>query len=464
MKTYFGPVGRVAVLAMMMAVLVASAWAQYRELYPGVTVDPTGTVRINGKIAPNTSEKDIKRAMRGDMQAFIDAITNKENPDVNVFDKDDSDVPSKLDADKTRPKATPLPGVTMTEARTTDLMSESRSCINYSWSPGGRVCCKWCKKSFGGVYCCLWGDKFDIKYWEPSALIEVSCRNGYSMMSPGKVKGRGDPSLQSCVGFNKPGNSRWFFEARVWAINGYDGGLRHQGAGAVNGERMRQCTMESTPGDLPWPGYKSNVPNGYGKKWDDFTRGAQNGPSGSWEAYISDNDPTWAQDGGGSGVPNQKACKIGSSDLENCWGPMSENGWVSHPNPKVAAALVAWRAHEKAVKAKKVSPPGKGGGYKMALEYPWNTYAGDHAESMGVPGGGKKGSGCFQPGDSGPAWFGGKSPEEIPDLVAGLNQGNVTTVSEINPGVYIFTVWVYTSCTRYKVLMPTHLCHYRGHS
>lgn len=456
---------------MMVFVCAASALAAnplWREIIAGtgITVDPSGTVRIHDQVLPGVNERQVKRSYNKNPKAFLELMNRVERGDVDLFKPDDSDMKDKLEADAKQPKATPLPGVTMTEAKTTDLMRESRSCIKYSWVPSPEMCCLWCK--CGTHSCCcpgMMGQRFDIKYWEPSALIEVSCRSGYSMMSPGKVKARGDTSLQACQGFNKPGNSRWFFEARVWAINGYDGGLRHQAAGPVNGERMRQCTMENTPGDLPWPPYKSNVPNGYAKKWDDFTRGAQNGPSGSWEAYISDKDPEWAKDGSGASVPDpSKTCKVGSVDMEGCWGPLTDNGWVSHPNPKVAAALVAWRAHEKAVKAKKVSPPGKGGGYKMAMEYPWLSYAGEHGKSMGFDDSGKKGSGCFQPGHSGPEWYGGKDPSEIPDLIAGLGQGDVTTVSEIGSGVYIFTVWVYTSCTRFKVLFPTPLCHYEAYS
>lgn len=387
-----------------------------------------------------------------------DVLNGLESPDVNATD-------GKLETSEGKTERTPLPGLTMTPARTTDLMKGSKSCIEYSWSPGRKkFCCLGSK-----LNCKIWGNEYFINYWEPSALIEVSCRTGYSMINPGKVptRGGGETALQSCVGFNKPGNSRWFFEARVWAINGEDGGLRHQGAGGTNGERMRQCTMEKTPGDLPWPGYKDNVRHGYGKKWLDFGSnvGPQTGPAGSWEAYISDSDQAWALDAGSDSAPAQKACKIGGVDLANCWGPMSQNGWVSHPNPRVAAALVAWRAHDKALKAKKVSPDG-GKGFQMAMEYPWIKYAGAHGASMGFENGGKTGSECFKPGDSGPAWFGGKTPEEIPGLVAGLQPGERATVSEINPGVYLFTVWVYTKCTRWttKPKIPTPKCHYIGHN
>lgn len=366
-------------------------------------------------------------------------------------------------------------GLNITVAKTGDLMSGSKSCVKHSWTPTP-TCCQWCC-SHGSCWCCNKGTKFEINYWEPSEIIEVSCRSGYSMVKPGGVKARGEASLQSCVGFNKPGNSRWFFEARSWAINGYDGGLRHQAMGGTTGEQVRQCTMQAGD-DLPWPGYESNVAEGYGIKWTKWTRGSRNGPAGSWEGYISDNDPSWAKDSqgaaalaqiGADGAANVKKpgeCAVGSKSLENCWGPVIESGWVTHPNPSIAAALVAWRAHEKARKANKVSPAGQGG-YKMAMEFPFVNYAGDFGKSMGLPGGSKKNPDkCFEPGDSGPDWWGGKKPDDIPTFLQGLKAGDTTATAEVNSGVYIFTIWVYTSCTRYQTQFgkPTPLCHYNGKS
>lgn len=353
----------------------------------------------------------------------------------------------------------------ITVAKTSDLMSGSKSCVKHDWKPTP-TCCRWKCSSHHPPVCVDHGSRYDISYWEPSEIIEVSCRSGYSMLKPGGVPTRGDAALQSCQGFNKPGNSRWFFEARSWAINGYDGGLRHQAMGGTVGEQVRQCTLQRGD-DLPIPGYPSNVAEGYGKKWTQFTRGSRNGPAGSWEGYISDGDPTWAKDGEGSAtLPS--ACKIGGVDLPNCWGPVTENGWVTHPNPRIAAALVAWRAHEKARKANKVSPAGNGG-YKMAMEYPFVKHAGAYGASMGVPGGNSKKNPdkCFQPGDSGPEWFGGQKPEAIPAMIKGLEQGQMASVAETSSGVFIFTIWVYTSCARFDTQsgFPTKLCYYdSGHS
>lgn len=348
---------------------------------------------------------------------------------------------------------TNLPGLKITPAKTTDLMKGSKSCVQHNWA-SKTVCCKWCKRG-----CCKWANEYPIDYWEPSALIEVSCRNGYSMLKPG-LKGRGANMLQSCIGPNNMAKGRYFFEARVWLIDGDDGGVRHQAMGPNTGAQVKQCSMEKLNAvkfDIPATITKA----GYGIKWFQISPGSKNGPGGSYEAYISDNDPSWAQDdGAGGNVPSQAACKIGGVDLPNCWGPMTQTGWVTHPNPKVAAALVAWRAHQKA--GNKVSPA-DGQGYKMAMEYPFLKYSGDFGSSMGAPSGGKSGSKCFVPGDSGPDWFGGMKPEAIPDFVKGLQQGTQTSVAEVNPGVYIFTVWVHTSCIRYDPIGgPYGKCYYKG--
>lgn len=343
----------------------------------------------------------------------------------------------------------------LTPATISDLMGQGESCMKYSWTPLARGVCCWgtgCSRHVKRNGCCPgptgWtkGDKFKIDYWEPSEVIEVSCRQGFSMLKPG-LSGRGNKVPQSCVGFNKPGNSRWFFEARVWAINGYDGGLRHQAMGSMRGERARQCTEAQGTGDT-----KKGDVWGYGaNKWKTFSRGGASGPGGSWEAYISDNDQTWAQDvGGTSSVPSQSACKAGAVDLANCWGSVNPTGWVSHPNPRVAAALVAWRAHTKALGMGKVSKP-NGEGYKMAMDFPFPTYTGAYGQNMGMPGGSKTGSACFKPGDAGPEWWGGKDPEAIPALLKSLNEGKLTSVAEVNSGVYIFTVWVKTKCIRWDV-------------
>lgn len=353
-----------------------------------------------------------------------------------------------------------LPGITMTDAKISNLMSQGDSCAGYKWNPTitGFCCLPTCPHKPNN--CCTGyenSSQYKIEYWEPSAIIEVSCRSGYSMLAPGKVKSRGDTSIQSCIGFNKPGNSRWFFEARVWAIDGYNGGLRHQAMGGTMGEKLRQCTEaagDDTTKNNQW---------GYGIKWGKFTPGAANGPGGSWEAYISDQDKTWADNTGTAPQTTPSACNIGGVDLANCWGPMANTGWVVQTNPTIAAALVAWRAHSKALAAKKVSPAGQGG-FKMDMDFPFTKYGGDYAASMGFKNGGKGGSACFTPGDSGPTWFNGQKPEEMSGFVHGLKNGTVSSEAQMNSGIYIFTVWVHTSCTRWsiKAHKPTPLCFYHG--
>jgi hypothetical protein len=346
-------------------------------------------------------------------------------------------------------------GTNLTRAKVSDLMKGSKSCVQHHWDKK-LVCCKW-----GEYGCKKWSYEYPIDYWEPSELIEVSCRNGYSMMKPG-LKGRGVAQLQSCQGPNKPGGGRYFFEARTWTINGDDGGVRHQAMGRNLGAQTKMCSMEKLDEirfDIPTTITKA----GYGIKWLKFSAGSQNGPAGSYEGYISDNDDSWAKDdGAGGSVPDQKACKIGSVDIPNCWGPVTETGWVTHTNPKIAAALVAWRAHEKARKMNKVSPA-DGKGYQMAMEFPFVKYGGAFAGSMGAPNGGKSGSQCFKPGDSGPDWFGGMQPQAIPDFVKGLKQGEMASVAEVNSGVYIFTIWVHTQCIRYDPFGgPYGKCYYKG--
>lgn len=367
-----------------------------------------------------------------------------------------------------------LTGVMQTDAKSVNLMDKGPQCMKYKWD-SGVICCKECCPEVGPCYCCPGydGTVHNISYWEPSEIIEVSCRTGYSMLSPGKVpsrlanyvQGSGDAAKlpQTCVGAAKPGAHKWFFEARVWTINGYNGKLRHKAMGGTNGERARQCTL-ARGDDLPWPGLPADKYWGYGVKWLKFSRGPANGPDGSWEAYMSDSDPNWALEKSGQpGGTTLSACKAGSNDMDNCWGPVTQNGWVTHSNPKVAAAVAAWRAHTIAQGRKKASPAGKGG-FKMMMDYPYQDYAGPFGASMGMKSSGKTGSECFKPGDAGPEWYGGLTPEQSLSEVAKLTSGTLASVAEINPGVYIFTIWVHTSCTRYAfpAADPTPICHYRN--
>jgi len=343
------------------------------------------------------------------------------------------------------------------------------SCAKYSWAITGSPCCKHCKHG----RCCpgYSGTEYTISYWEPSEIIEVSCRSGYSLMSPGKVptRGGGSPTLQSCHVPTGDGQKRWFFEARVWAIDGSPGGARHKSSGGFRAaESVRQCTNER--GDDTW----SSKAFGYGSKKDGFSKGSKSGPAGAWEAYISDSDPQWATAGNNAAPktpPDQAICKHGSPDVEKCWGTLKgsegQTGWIAHPNQAVAAAAIAWRAHTKAANAGKVSKPGSGGGYKINMDYPFIKAASPFAQSQGMSGGSFKGSRCFKPGDPGPYWYTQNeedlTPEKVPAAIQKLKMGEVAQGAEVHPGVYIFTVWVYTKCKRYSIpiKIPTPTCHYK---
>jgi hypothetical protein len=289
---------------------------------------------------------------------------------------------------------------------------------------------------------------YKYSYWEPAAFVEVSCRKGGSLLNKGKIPG-GEPNDQACfVPTGANGGRRWFFHARVWGISANDNGTRVQAVGKNNDYQLRACDVDGRDS-------KKDNRFGYGVKWGQFQTGPVNGPGNSWEAYISDNDPSWVADsGGGSQPPTEKGCK-GGVDLEGCWGPVTTNGWVSHPNQAVAAALVSWRALQKA--KGKISPPGADGQYKMNMEYPYLNNTGAYASSMGMGGnGGKRGGACFAPGESSSKWytFGERDikPEAIPAFIQGLKTGSAGTV-EVNQGVYVFTYWVKTTCKRFDNVM-----------
>jgi hypothetical protein len=369
------------------------------------------------------------------------------------------------------------------------------SCEKYSWAPNpgvvaslprfhdGHPCCTPIPVPCGDDLCCptdMYNQGvFDIDYWEPSALIEVSCRNGYSALKPGGITGYSSPDLQSCQGLSAAnGSKRWFFEARVWAIDGYSGRARAQSSGgSTKAEETRACSMagDDTTKNQFW---------GYGVKYDKFTKGPPNGPGESWEAYISDSDKSWAQDTGNlQKPPTQQKCQHGDVDVEKCWGNMggagAENGgWVSAPNQTVGAALVAWRAHAKA--KGKVSPAGEGG-YKMNLDYPFLYLTSPYAKSMGMQGGDEmKGSKCFVPGDAGPEWYSHNEENmtvdkviqetqnfRLPGLTSGTTvSGTALSAADVQPGLFIFTVWVHTHCQRFKISggKPGPLCYYRNGS
>lgn len=163
-------------------------------------------------------------------------------------------------------------------------------------------------------------------------------------------------------------------------------------------------------------------------------------------------------------MPEMGVCDGKNPDVESCWGSMNPSGWVTHTNPRIAAATVAWRAHTKALGMRKVSGPGKGG-YQMMMDFPFQKSGAAGAE-MGLAAGGKKGSKCFKPGDPGPTWYGGYTPEALADKVQSLKNPQLTTVAEEDSGLYVFTVWVQTKCRRWVVKDPgpAGICRYEDKS
>jgi hypothetical protein len=261
----------------------------------------------------------------------------------------------------------------------------------------------------------------------------------------GAVPARGDMQKQSCTA-----GPNWFFEARVWASSGKGGKDRSAAMGENARLQTMQCQANGTTGNRKYP-------NGYGKKHEGVTFNSS-GPSGSSEAYISDTDPEWAKAMTGSaGSPPSGECQQGSPDIEKCWGPVTQNGWVTHPNRAVAAALVSYRALKKAEASKKVVTPIKSG-WKMSMDYPFISQPGPYAEAMGMSGGGgkrTKGSDCFKPGDPGFKWYtAGKKDENAQQLMNRAQIPAGTTVAEIDPNTYIFVYWSRTGCKVYTRQSP----------
>lgn len=337
------------------------------------------------------------------------------------------------------------------------------SCHNYSASIISRICTLPSKGLCGidvcpqkkGV-CCQPSYRGNFSYWEPAALIEVSQRKGYSMLLPGGVGE--EIRAQSAVGDTSGPN--WFFDVRIWAINGDGGKARHQTAGSTLGDQSRVCGLNYPAGGL-------KAKEGYGKKLNQFSKGGGSGPGGSWEAYISDGDTSWAVDQSSStqevsleDLTNlENGCKDGMIDEKKCWGNVElPSGWVSHPHQAVAAMTAGWRAFKTKAQGK-VSPDG-GEGYKINMDYPFIKRASDHAGSMPIPGGstgsGTKwmGSDCFKPGDPGSWWFTNAQqqikPEELVQKMQEIEKGDNSKAADLHAGVFIFTVWVKTSCTLYK--------------
>lgn len=342
-------------------------------------------------------------------------------------------------------------------------------CHQYSASPGMKMCILLGFKNTKDNFCrtppkpisCIMSYDYKFNYWEPSELIEVSCRKGYSMLKPGGVGQVSDN--QSCFSYGSGAGKRWFFDARVWAINGKDGAARAQAAGGRRREQTVACGANGPFGGL-------NQLEGYGKKFKMFNQGAASGPGQSWEAYISDYDTSWSVDSNGgsaaSAPPTQNKCA--GTDIASCWGPEQPlSGWVSHPHQPVAAALAGWRAHTKA--QGKVSPA-LSEGYKINLDYPFIMRTSPFGKSMGLQAaggsggaGGNLGSRCFQPGDPGPWWYTDNqrrdtSPEQMPGIIQGLKDADTAGVgATLHTGVYVFTYWVKTSCELFAGIFGTNV-------
>ena len=336
-------------------------------------------------------------------------------------------------------------------------------CITPGPTSGGRTsgCIHPCNKKNPCGPQCVPSYRGSFSYWEPAALIEVSQRKGYSMLLPGGVGN--EIREQSAVGDTV--GPRWFFDVRIWAINGDGGKARHQTAGSTLGDQSRVCGLNKNRSGGP-----VDAMQGYGIKLKQFSKGGASGPGGSWEAYISDDKTDWAIDQGTTpqevsleDLTNlENGCKNGMIDEKKCWGNVElPSGWVSHPHQAVAAITAGWRAFKTKAQGK-VSPPGSQGYYKINMDYPFIKRASEHAGSMPIPGGGAgggskwMGSDCFKPGDPGTgeggvAWFTNAQqkikPEELPQRIQEMQKGDNSKIADLHSGVFIFTVWVYTKCT-----------------
>jgi hypothetical protein len=305
-------------------------------------------------------------------------------------------------------------------------------------------CC--CDKKWGKCPPKCKAEKGTYDYWEPAAIVEVSCRNGFSFLKPG-LSGRGNSRQQSCgTGPN------WFFEARVWTSTGRGSGGSDRSAAI--GDRFRidttMCSADKTTG-------ATRFPNGYGKKHDGVKFGNFSGPGGSMEAYVSDNDESWAKPTGSGSRTAPPACSSGVN-MRGCWGDDSQqNGWATHINQAPAAALVGYRALKKAQGLGKAVTPIKGG-WRMSMDYPFIMQTSPFAQSMGMSAGGggrHMGSNCFQPGEVGPWWYTVNQQNANPkQLMSNLTAGDQAAAAEVATGVYIFTYWVRTKCTVYTLQMP----------
>ena len=296
------------------------------------------------------------------------------------------------------------------------------------------VCCK-----YDNLGNCIANEQiWTYDYWEPAAIVEVSCRSGFSHLKPGLAPRDNGP--QGCaLGPN------WFFEARVWASSGKPQGDRAVAFDDYSEYSFRKITMRCQA-DVT-TGAK-DYPYGYGIKHKNITFNS-NGPGGSSEAYISDNDPSWANTKGA--VTNPQACDPGQPNIEACWGnPNVASGWVTHPNQAVAAALAGYRALGKAQSLKKVVTPQKDD-WRMSMAYPFIMSASPAAQSMNLgsaaSGEAYQGSSCFTPGHAGPSWYTLGQQTAMPnEIMANATSPQAGAAAYIPDGVYIFTYWVRTGC------------------
>jgi hypothetical protein len=307
----------------------------------------------------------------------------------------------------------------------------------------------------------IFSPRGDYNYWEPAAIVEVSCQKGYSLLKPGLL-GVGAKQGEQPVQPGQCGTGpNWFFEVRVWASSPKKWGDR----ATILGNKFwaqfggETCSGMGTTGNgsYPW---------GYGKKYG-FTKGPETGPANSYEAYISDLDPTWSQ----QLTPGQAAQQMALAEkapenlspcqynrpnrpdyrrVQSCWGPTQPNGWVTHPNRAVAAALAGYRGLLKAQNMNRVASP-INSGWRLSMDYPFVKSPATYAQNMGMTSQGRtrhRGSDCFVPGDPGPWWFStGRRGQNPPALQLG---GATATTANADTGVYIFTYWVRTKCTVYS--------------
>lgn len=287
-------------------------------------------------------------------------------------------------------------------------------------------CCA--ENSFG---CIKYVQRSTLEYWEPAAIVEVTCRSGFSHLQPGIAPRQG--GVQSCqVGPN------WFFEAHVWASSGRANGDRTAALGYSFRENTMRCQADPTTG-------ANKYPNGYGIKHKDVTFNTS-GPGRSSKAFISEEDANWDERRGTFSQP--QACSPNNPDIQACWGnPNIASGWVTHPNQAVAAALVGYRALNQAMAKKTVVTPRKEDGWRMSMDYPFIMSASPHAQSMGLNGrsGRFMGSSCFTPGNPGPFWFTAGGQNVLPNAM-NLKAGTAGKAAYVPDGVYIFTYWVKTGC------------------